>query len=148
MPYSVNIQKRLVKSPKIYLRDSGILHAFKDLNRKEDLLDDANAGASWEGFVIEQIISAAGELQPFFYRTHQGTECDLLLEKNGKIKAAIEIKLSSAPRIEKGFYIAMDDLKPEKTFVIAPVKEAYPFQQNGWVLSLQVFLENYLPQIS
>jgi predicted AAA+ superfamily ATPase len=149
MPYAVNIQKRLVKSPKIYLRDSGILHAFKDLNKLEDLLNDVHVGASWEGFVIEQIIGAAGEeLQHFFYRTHQGTECDLLLEKNGKIKAIIEIKLSSAPKIEKGFYVAIEDLKPEKAFVIAPVKEAYPFQHNGWVLPLEVFLKSYLPYIS
>ncbi|NBB23024.1 AAA family ATPase [Runella sp. CRIBMP] len=149
MPYSVNIQKRLVKSPKIYLRDSGILHAFKDLNSVESLLGDPQVGASWEGFVIEQIIDAlSGDLQPYFYRTHQGTECDLVLEKNGHIKAAIEIKLSSAPTVEKGFRVAMEDLKAEKVFVIGRVKESYPFQENGWVVSLETFLQQFLPQIT
>ena len=149
MPYSVNIQKRLVKSPKIYLRDSGILHAFKDLTTLDTLLGDPQVGAFWEGFVIEQVIDALSEdLQPYFYRTHQGTECDLILEKNGQIKAAIEIKLSSAPTIEKGFRVALEDLKAEKAFVIGRVKESYPFQENGWVVSLETFLKQFLPQIT
>lgn len=149
MPYSVNIQKRLVKSPKIYLRDCGILHAFKDLTTLDTLLGDPQVGASWEGFVIEQIIATLSEdLQPYFYRTHQGTECDLILEKNGQIKAAIEIKLSSAPTIEKGFRVALEDLKAEKAFVIGRVKESYPFQENGWIVSLETFLKQFLPQIT
>lgn len=148
MPYSVNVQKRLVKSPKVYLRDSGILHAFKEVASVENLMEDPQVGASWEGFVIEQIISHSSEgLQPYFYRTHQGTECDLVLEKNGRIVAAIEIKLSVAPSIEKGFRIAMEDLKAEKAFVIGRVKETYPFQENGWVLSLETFLQQFLPQL-
>jgi uncharacterized protein len=150
-PYFVNIPKRLVKSPKIYLRDSGILHAFKDIMLEADLLDDPQVGASWEGFVIEQIIVAMhGVLvdgQAYFYRTQQGAECDLLIEHNGKVKAAIEIKLSSAPHIGKGFRIAMADTNAQHGYVIAKSNETYKVEENITVTSLSNFLQNLLPNL-
>ena len=150
-PYFVNISKRLVKSPKIYLRDSGILHAFKDILQEKDMLDDPQVGASWEGFVIEQIIEAMQHIlidaHAFFYRTQQGTECDLIIEHNGKVKAAIEIKFSSAPQISKGFRITMTDTKAQQGFVIAKTNETYKVEENITVTSLNTFLHDILPNL-
>ncbi len=147
MPYSVNIPKRLVKSPKIYLRDSGILHAFKDTATLAQLMDDPQVGASWEGFVIEQIIAATQEnFRPYFYRTQQGAECDLVLERNGVVEAAIEIKLSTAPIIGKGFRIAVEDLKAKRAFVIGKVNESYPISELITVCDLASFLDRFLPE--
>lgn len=150
-PYFVNISKRLVKSPKIYLRDSGILHAFKDIVQERALFDDPQVGASWEGFVIEQIIEAMQHVltdgQAYFYRTQQGAECDLLIEHNGKVKVAIEIKMSSAPQISKGFRIAMADTKAQQGFVIAKTNETYTIEENITITSLNTFLHDILPQL-
>jgi len=150
-PYYVNISKRLVKSPKIYLRDSGILHAFKDIMHEKDLLDDPQVGASWEGFVIEQIIeniqSVFVDGQAYFYRTQQGAECDLIIEHHGKVKAAIEIKMSSAPQISRGFRITMDDTKAQHGFVIAKTTETYKIDENITVTYLSKFLNDILPNI-
>lgn len=150
-PYFVNISKRLVKSPKIYLRDSGILHAFKDIIQEKDLLDDPQIGASWEGFVIEQIIETMQNVlidgQAYFYRTQQGAECDLIIEHNGKVKAAIEIKISSAPQISKGFRITMTDTNALQGFVIAKTSETYKVEENITVTSLNMFLQEILPQL-
>ena len=150
-PYFVNISKRLVKSPKIYLRDSGILHAFKDIIYEKDLLDDPQVGASWEGFVIEQIIEAMHTVlmdrRAYFYRTQQGAECDLIIEHNGKVKAAIEVKISSAPQISKGFRVAMADTDAQQGFVIAKTNETYKVEENITVTSLNTFLQDILPQL-
>ncbi|MCU0342065.1 MAG: ATP-binding protein [Spirosomaceae bacterium] len=148
-PYFVNISKRLVKSPKIYLRDSGILHTFKDIVQAKDLFDDPQVGASWEGFVIEQIIETMQNKlmsgQAYFYRTQQGAECDLLIAHNDTVKAAIEIKMSSAPQISKGFRITMTDTKAQQGFVIAKSNERYKVEENITVLSLNAFLQDVLP---
>ena len=147
-PYFVNIPKRLVKSPKIYLRDSGILHAFKEISQEITLADDPQVGASWEGFVIEQIIHVVQDkAQVFFYRTQQGAECDLMLEKNNEILAAIEIKYSSAPQISKGFRISMADTNAKQGFVIAKTNETYKIEDNITVTYLAFFLKNILPKI-
>lgn len=150
-PYFVNISKRLVKSPKIYLRDSGILHAFKDIIREADLLEDPQVGASWEGFVIEQIIEEMKitliDAQAYFYRTQQGAECDLIIEHSGIVKAAIEIKFSSAPQIGKGFRITMEDTKAKHGFVIAKTNETYKIEDKITVTSLSAFLTDFLPNL-
>ncbi len=147
-PYFTNISKRLVKSPKIYLRDSGILHAFKDIASFSQLIEDAQIGASWEGFVIEQIINEIEDrAQYYFYRTHQGTECDLLLVKNERVMAAIEIKYSSAPTISKSFRVTLEDTKAENAFVVAKVNETYWVDKTICVLTLKDFIQNYLPKI-
>lgn len=150
-PYFVNISKRLVKSPKIYLRDSGILHAFRDIMQEKDLFDDPQVGASWEGFVIEQIIETMQNVlmdgQAYFYRTQQGAECDLIIEHNGKVKAAIEIKISSAPQISKGFRISMTDTNAQHGFVIAKTSETYKIEENITVTPLSTFLQDFLPKL-
>ncbi len=148
LPYSVNIPKRLVKSPKIYLRDSGILHAFKEISNMEQLFADPYVGNSWEGYVIEQIIAATKlTTQSFFYRTQQGAECDLLLERNNEIIAAIEIKFSSSPKIGKGFRISMEDTNAKHGYVIASVNETYPIAENITVTNLQHFLSKIVPTL-
>src|SRR3546814_17942220 len=101
-PWFRNIKKRLVKSPKVYIRDSGVLHSLLGLDDYETLINHIQVGASWEGFILEQIINSLDDnVRPWFYRTQQGAECDLLLEKNDRIVAAVEIKRSEERRVGK-----------------------------------------------
>ena len=129
-PLHANLSKRLVKSPKIYLRDSGLLHALLGLRSLEDLAGHPVVGASWEGWVLEQI----AQLLPSpwklsFYRTAAGAEVDIVAERGNK-KVGFEIKFSSAPTLTKGFWSAVDDLALERVYVIAPVETGYPLSQN------------------
>lgn len=118
-PWSQNVGKRLVKSPKIFIRDSGIAHALLNLENYNDLLSHPVAGGSWEGFVVENILSVApGHVIPYYYRTSNGAEIDLILEFSGSTKWAIEIKRNSTPTLSKGFYLACEDIKPDKRFVV------------------------------
>ena len=139
-PFSVNIKKRLVKSPKIYLRDTGILHALLAIDRYDDLLGHPVFGASWETVVLENIIATLPDWQPFFYRTAAGAEIDLLLVR-GTRRIAIECKASTTPSVTRGFWNALDDLNVESATIIAPVKESYPFKKNIMVSSLHDFIE-------
>ena len=114
-----NMGKRLVKSPKVYVRDSGIAHALLGIRDKESLLGHPVAGQSWESFVTETLIAAAPDgTEAHYYRTSTGTEVDLVLTLPGGKLWAIEIKRSSAPKVESGFHIACADLKPNKRFVV------------------------------
>ena len=118
-PYFVNVKKRLVKAPRVFLRDSGLLHALLGLRRREDLLSHPVAGASWEGFVIENLIAAAPfGTDAFFYRTRAGAEIDLLLLLPDGRRWAVEVKLSEAPRAPRGFGVAADDVGAERRFVV------------------------------
>jgi uncharacterized protein len=126
-PWTGNVGKRLVKSPKLYLRDSGIAHALLDLPSWDDVVGHPVAGASWEGFVIENLIAVAGDnRQAFFYRTADGAEMDLVFERGGQVDMAIEIKLTSAPRVSKGFHLACETLKPKAAFVVHGGDAAWP----------------------
>jgi len=124
-PHLPNLGKRLVKSPKVYLRDSGLLHALLGLATVKDLQGHPVAGASWEGFVVEQV---AGQLPPdahlSFYRTAAGTEIDLVIEHRAR-RIGVEIKFASAPKPTKGFWQALDDLSLDRAYVIAPVPRRY-----------------------
>ena len=118
-PWTYNIGKRLIKSPKIYVRDSGITHALLNIPNINQLLGHPVIGGSWEGFVIENILSVAPSgVQPFYYGTAGGAEIDLVLEFYGATKWAIEIKRSSSPTVNKGFHIACEDLNPERRYVV------------------------------
>ena len=146
-PWHTNINKRLVKSPKIYIRDSGILHHLMGIHSYNDLLNHPHLGNSWEGFVIEQIINhLPTEITPWFYRTHQGAECDLLLEKNGKVFAAIEIQHSKSPKTSKGFHIAMADTAASQGFVIGNGEDTYKIGSNITVTNLMGFINVNLPK--
>lgn len=129
-PLQANLGKRLVKSPKVYLRDSGILHALLDITSLNDLAGHPIVGASWEGWVLEQIAQLIGsQWQLSFYRTASGAEIDIIAER-GKKKIGFEIKFSSAPAPTKGFWLAMNDLKLEQAYIIAPVESGYPLAPN------------------
>jgi predicted AAA+ superfamily ATPase len=124
-PHLANVGKRLVKSPKVYLRDSGVLHALLGLATVRDLQGHPVAGASWEGFVVEQVAAALPpEAQFGFYRTAAGTELDLVIELGAR-RVGIEIKFSSAPKPTKGFWQALQDLQIDRAYVIAPVLRRY-----------------------
>ncbi|MCY4077890.1 MAG: ATP-binding protein [Acidobacteria bacterium] len=126
-PFHANVRKRLVKSPKIYVRDSGVVHTLLRLDDENSVLGHPVAGASWEGFVVETLIRAAPDrARAAFYRTATGVEVDLLLELPGNRLWAIEIKRASAPRVERGLRVAVDDLQPDRTFVVHSGEERYP----------------------
>lgn len=142
-PWSGNIGKRLVRSPKIYVRDSGLVHALLEIGTLNQLLGHPVVGPSWEGFVIEALISAAGPgAIPLYYRTANGAEVDLVFEHGGKPKVAIEIKRSSAPKIEPGFTIACDDLQVEHRLVVGSGDDTYPGRGGTIVHSLPSAIES------
>jgi predicted AAA+ superfamily ATPase len=130
-PFHTNAGKRLVKSPKVYVRDSGIVHALLGLRTIDDLLGHPVSGASWEGFVLESLLSAApSSATASFYRTAAGAEMDLVLELGGRAgRWAIEIKRGLAPTLSKGFHSAREDLVPKKTFVVYSGTERYPLAE-------------------
>jgi predicted AAA+ superfamily ATPase len=125
--WHANVGKRLVKSPKVYVRDSGLVHTLLGIADKETLLAHPVLGASWEGFVVEQLLSVAPEgVQGYFYRTSGGAEIDLVLHFPDNRIWAIEIKRSLSPGAPKGFHSACADLTPERRFLVYPGAEAYP----------------------
>lgn len=141
-PYFPNLKKRLVASPKVYIRDSGILHSLTEIDSYEDLINQLLVGNSWEGFVIEQICNVLGdEYEYYFYRTHQGAECDLLLIRSGKVKYAIEIKNTLSPKISKGFRISMEDTKAEKGILLSRIQDSYPLDTNLQAMGLGEFFK-------
>lgn len=138
MPVHANIGKRLVKSPKTYIRDSGLVHALLGIEGMNDLLGHPVVGASWEGFVIETILGMAqAGARAGFYRTAAGAEIDLVLDLGGKIGTwAIEIKRGLTARPERGFYNALDDLQPAKAFVVHSGEDRYPVANNVEAIGL------------
>ncbi len=126
-PWSGNISKRLVKTPKIYIRDSGLTHALLNLTTLNDIMGHPIVGASWEGFVIENLLSCLPiGVTPWFYRTGAGAEIDLVIEINNKEKYAIEIKRSLSPVVSKGFHLGCEDIEATKRYVVYPGKERFP----------------------
>jgi predicted AAA+ superfamily ATPase len=139
-PLETNLKKRLIKSPKIYIRDPGLLHALLMITSHNTLLGHPIYGASWEGFVLEQILANFPDWQPFFYRTATGNEIDLILEKGGR-RVAVECKVSTAPQVSKGWWHALEDLNIQEAWIIAPVQERYPLKRNMHVCPLGKFIE-------
>ncbi|MEY3611946.1 MAG: hypothetical protein RJB14_1668 [Pseudomonadota bacterium] len=136
-PWSGNVGKRLVKAPKVYVRDSGLVHALLGLRTLNDVAGHPVCGLSYEGFCIENLIAAAGPLCiPYAYRTHAGAEIDLVLEKSGQPWMAIEIKRSMTPILSKGFDIACDDLGVEQRYVVYPGSERFPMRQGVTAVGL------------
>lgn len=125
-PRLANLGKRMVRSPKVYVRDSGLAHALLGLTDKEAVLGHPVAGGSWEGLVIENLISVAGDrAEPSFYRTSGGAEVDLVLTWRDGREWAVEVKRSLAPKVERGLRSALKDLQPERSFVVYPGAERY-----------------------
>ena len=139
-PFEINIKKRLVKSPKVFVRDSGILHQLLAIPNFNSLLGNPVFGSSWEGIVIENIIVNMPSWDYFFYRTATGDEIDLLLKKGDQV-IAIECKASDAPKVTKGFYRSLEVVKPNRTYIIAPTNDTYQLQENITVIGLENFLK-------
>lgn len=140
-PMMANVKKRLVKSPKAYVRDSGILHALLEIKDFDDLLGHPVVGASWEGFCIEQILALMKEWRASFYRTSSGEEIDLILER-GRKRLAFEFKASMSPRVSRGFSGTLDVLQPDRAWVVAPVSESYPLPSGAIVTNLRGVLND------
>lgn len=138
-PWHGNLGKRLVKSPKVYVRDSGLVHALLGIPDKEALLAHPVIGRSWECFVIENLISAAqGQVEAYFYRSSGGAEIDLLLVWPNGRRWAIEIKRSLTPKLERGFHVGCADLQPERKFVVYPGGERYRMAEDVEALPLRM----------
>lgn len=141
-PYHPNLRKRLVKSPKVYLRDSGLLYSLLGIRDMESLLGSPYAGPSWEGWVIEQIrASVPPAVSLHFYRTSAGAEVDVVLVPPGKPPVAVEIKFTARPRVSKGFRISMEDLRCRRGFMVCPVGERYPLSGDVTVLPVEAISE-------
>ena len=142
-PFEANVKKRIVKSPKVYLRDSGILHALLEIGDPDELAGHPAFGASWEGLVIENVVAAMAGWRPSFYRTSNGTEIDLVLSR-GQRRIAIECKASSAPRVGRGFWNALSDVGADEAWILAPVDEPYPIAEHVVVSPLDSFLRQHV----
>lgn len=129
-PLFTNLKKRLVKRPKVYLRDTGILHALLEIRSENELFGHPVYGSSWESFALEQTCSNLPDWRPSFYRTEKGAEIDLVLEK-GLRRIAVEFKASSAPKPARGLYHAMQDLEISEAYIVAPLPEetTYPVRE-------------------
>ncbi|MFT3815344.1 MAG: ATP-binding protein [Acidovorax sp.] len=136
-PWSANMGKRLVKSPKVYVRNSGLVHALLGLQTLDDVLGHPVAGASFEGMVVETLAQRlpAGD-RLWFYRTHEGAEIDLLIERGGRARTAIEVKRSSAPSAARGFSQACDDLGVEQRWVVYPGTERFPLRHGAQAIGV------------
>lgn len=124
-PYYANLSKRQVKSPKIYVRDSGLLHELLGIDSAKALLTHPKLGASWEGFALEQVLSTQAHDEAFFWATHQGAEMDLVLRRGGSL-LGVEFKRVDAPKVTKSIRIALEDLELERVAVVYPGEKRYP----------------------
>jgi hypothetical protein len=138
-PWHENIKKRQIKSPKIYFRDSGLLHQLIGIRGQKDLLTNPKCGASWEGYVIEELLMAFQPDEAYFWGTHAGAEIDLLLFKDGR-RIGVEIKRADAPRLTPSMRIAITDLRLERLIVVYPGEQRYALTEKVEVLPLSVLM--------
>lgn len=129
-PYFANIKKRLVKSPKVYIRDPGLLHCLLRIHNQEDLMGNPILGVSWEGYCVEQIIALMPSHFDFgFFRTQSGAEVDLVLCRGLKVEVAVEIKYSLTPKLTRSNLMAIQELQPDRTWIVYPGQESYPIKE-------------------
>ena len=141
-PWHSNSGKRLIKSPKTYIRDSGITHALLGIMDKEALLGHPVCGRSWEGYVIENCLSASHpHSQVSFYRSSSGAECDLVLTFPDQTTWAIEVKRSQAPSLRKGFHFAKEDIQPAASFLVYPGEESFSISEGVKAVSLPTMMQ-------
>lgn len=147
--YFTNAKKRIVKSPKVYIRDSGLLHYLTDIHSTRELFFNPSVGYAWEGYVLEQIIQLLpSTIQPYYYRTHDGSEMDLVLVKGIRPIACIEIKTGNDPNLSRGFYECLEDLKCNTAVIITPYQQvAYNMAENITVCGLHDFITSKLAKI-
>ena len=147
--YTTNLKKRLVKAPKVYVRDSGILHFLLGINSIDELEGMPVIGNSWEGYVIEQICQIGqNEFEPHFYRTHEGAEIDLVLLKAGKPVYSIEIKYTSAPKLSRGNTQAFQDINAKENFIVTPNSDDYYLTEDIRVCNLNSFLKLLIQELN
>lgn len=139
-PYFVNMRKRQVKSPKVYLRDTGLLHQFLGIATMKELLTHPKAGASWEGFVIEQLLKTEPHDEAFFWATHQGAEIDLVLRRGGEL-FGVECKRSDAPRATASISAALQDLGLSRVALVYPGEKRFPVAERVEAIPLRVLAE-------
>lgn len=148
-PFHLNEKKRYVKAPKLYFRDSGLLHTIWDIADINTLLGNRQAGGSWEGFVLEQICSRLpSSIEPYFYRTHDGAEADLVLVRNQTPVAAIEIKLTTAPGMTKGFGNVIRDLNTRFNYMVVPGADEFPAADNVMAIGLEKFIPDFFQKVN
>ncbi len=146
-PYHVNVGKRLVKSPKVFVRDSGLVHALLGIGTLEELAGHPVAGMSWEGFVVETLLSVLPwRAQAFFYRTVAGAEIDLLVRHGNGALWAIEVKRGLAGRVERGFYTGREDVRPERAFVVHASDDRFPLSKGVEALGLWAMAQELASQ--
>lgn len=146
-PFETNLKKRRVKAPKIYIRDSGILHQLIGVEKEKDLWGNPIVGASWEGYAIEQIIALLpNNFGFYFYRTHEGAELDLVITQANAPLIGLEFKFSSTPSLTKGSHLAAQDVKAKINYVITPSGDFYNMTPAFTTCSLGYFLKNELPK--
>ncbi|MBC7424581.1 MAG: ATP-binding protein [Ferruginibacter sp.] len=147
-PYFINIGKRLIKAPKIYINDSGLLHYLLRVHVEKDLLNNPAVGASWEGYIVSQVLYAKdNRLDMYYYRTQAGAECDLVLVRGHIVKACVEIKLSKAPVVTKGFFQCIEDLKSKSNFVVCAAEVDYVTNKGIHIVGATIFVNKYLPKL-
>ncbi|HTI07781.1 MAG TPA: ATP-binding protein [Puia sp.] len=147
-PWFVNAKKRLVKSPKVYIRDTGILHRLLSIQDYDSLLGHPAVGGSWEGYVIEQVFQRKPQgIELFYYRTQAGAECDLVLVKGIIPLACLEIKLSNTPSVSKGFISCTADLEPKYKYIVTPESDTFMTQHDICITNVGHFLTVLLPEI-
>ena len=139
-PWFENLGKRQYKSPKVYVRDSGLLHSLLGARRRDELLGHPKLGASWEGFALEQVLQVAGTSKAFYWGTHAGAELDLVLFLGGR-RYGVEFKHADAPTMTKSMHVALDDLKLERAWFVYPGKESYRVHEKVRVCPLPELLE-------
>lgn len=135
-PWYENLSKRQVKAPKIYLRDSGLLHSLLSLSDRYSLVGHPRVGASWEGFALEQVLRTAKPTEAYFWATHNGAEIDLFFQHHGR-RYAVEVKFTEAPTITRSMRIALEDLALDHLWIIYPGAHTYPVHDKITVWSLQ-----------
>ena len=147
-PFYINTRKRLVKAPKIYIRDNGLLHNLCMVQTMVQLKGHPVVGSSWEGYIVEQVkqLKPAGT-DLYYYRTQAGTEYDMVIARGIKPLACIEVKLNNAPVITKGNYQSLADLKTKKNFVVVPDIEEYKTKEGIVICNMDTLLSRYLPKI-
>ncbi len=139
-PWHANLKKRQVKSPKLYFRDTGLLHLLLGIHTERDLLTHPKCGASWEGYVVEELLRTVDPQEAFFWATHQGAEIDLVLVKDGRL-LGVECKMADAPRLTPSIRIALNDLKVERIAVVYPGSQRYQLANNVEVVPLTAAIE-------
>lgn len=147
--YFTNAKKRLIKSPKIYIRDSGLLNYLLDITNEKDIHYHSNVGNSWEGYALEQILQHLPNfIKPFYYRTHDGSEMDLVLLRGVNPIACIELKTTNNPSLTRGFYESVNDLKCDSNFVVTPHQDVtYKINENTIVCGLIDFIRTDLMKL-